>query len=256
MDNKGKFHEACEVQTKIENALKELTSPQPKVAPLLDALQVAQSYFLTSSHDTDRRLIEEINDVITKPTQPQKLKTTLESILQRMDNKEKNTGGLQRTTKKIEEHTTCKWMGFDISGNEINCNVDGCDVWNKPADAEIYCKYCIEGKKFDALVEICDVLKESVSDIIKKRETSPGSFQEMLMIDKYLMILNPPYYLIRIIDLLSLKLVADIKDEAIFKDTFKKLHSGSKIDEGIILEILAKNEVGRVTANGQGVQFA
>lgn len=75
------MEEKTRIQTLIEDALKELESPKPKAAPLLEALQVAWNYLLTSSHGADRNILERINDAITKPQEPQKLKSTLEAIL-------------------------------------------------------------------------------------------------------------------------------------------------------------------------------
>ena len=69
------------IQTRIENALKELESSKPMVGPLIDALQVAQSYLLTSPQGADRKILDRINDEIKKPQPPQELKATLEAIL-------------------------------------------------------------------------------------------------------------------------------------------------------------------------------
>jgi len=72
------------VQTQIENALKELGRFEEwgtRAAPLLDALQVAQSYLLTLPQGADRKILDRINDAITKPQKPQELKATLEAIL-------------------------------------------------------------------------------------------------------------------------------------------------------------------------------
>ena len=75
------------VYIKVQNALKELGRfeeweiPWTRAAPLIDVLQVAQSYLLTSPQGADRKILDEINDAITKPQKPQELKATLEAIL-------------------------------------------------------------------------------------------------------------------------------------------------------------------------------
>jgi len=71
----------------VQNALKELGRFEEweiawtRAAPLIDVLQVAQSYLLTLPQGADRKILDEINDAITKPQKPQELKATLEAIL-------------------------------------------------------------------------------------------------------------------------------------------------------------------------------
>lgn len=56
--------------------------------------------------------------------------------------------------------SSCKWVWFNGQGEDVECDVEGCEVWNRADDAEVYCKYCIEGKKVDVLIDILHVLKD------------------------------------------------------------------------------------------------
>ena len=116
-----------EIQIKVEEALLELTSPAPKAAPLLDALQTAQSYLLTLPQGAHREILDKINDAIKKPIPPSELKITLESVLLYL----KPTGEMLQICCKI-----CDKPLFNLSSEE--------DILVDANDRKVFCSKCFE----------------------------------------------------------------------------------------------------------------